>query len=1672
MKKLLPFLMLLSLFLCTCTTGLGEEIDLEAPEITITSPKKNSYQKLHIEFKGTCSDNKGVTNVTITNKETGKFYGYANVKENNWNFIIDLQKEEEDEITFLCTANDAFGNSSTKSARTITLLVDEHAPEGLSWYVDRGNSKQIDLKKKEELESLDLNFSVNKDIPQNQKFTLYGNFYDAMSIDYITVNLYDEAISTTTPILTKTVSADENNTNFIGEGKSIYSPSFTFDSGDSDFPEHLKTGKHYLRVKYSARDNDTENGNETVDENGDLIDIDTEGYIYWYPESDKPGIQQIQIDAKGKISASVGSSIPIDFFDDDGLVDIRYALKKTSKTNEEVINDIDSLFNDSKDEPAKTKTSYTNKQTTDDPVELTAPTTPGQMYLITYAKDINDKENARVIPVEITDENKPLLFIEKPTENEIPVMKEGSTDTFTFTGYSLDTKGSKYIAVVYNPTGETSEENIKNLVNTNLENLKLSKKIIDSTTKSVIWYKEFSDGKNRDGWVEQSFTIDMLLNDFKDENGNSTVRERKVLEILLVDNDGNIVYKPFVINGDSGQPVVNIQEPSKELEVIDYTQKGVSFKFKGEKQSGIGMNPDEYIVKTTIDKTTYTYSTTSDPKITVDAQGWANLTIPKETLKDWSTTEAQPTFTFFAKDTLGNGGEGENGEGQGQRSIILSPRPSINEITINKNTGKYKQGEVLTFKVSFTKQVKVTGTPKLKLKYSSLDNSYKYATYSSGSGSNALLFTFTVPENAESDGIICEGFETVSENTFAEGIRIQATELGEADVYTSIDKEKILKNKKIALDGKKPFINRIYVQDPDETGAYTAGKELTAVMECSESVLVSGTPELSLVSGGKALMFNFKKMVGTDIYFTHTITTNDGEGEISYNTDISKANPALSTTSASYLKDEVGNSFALTSKIEGTTGIEIDYTAPTTTPSINLTKDSYNTNQVLELTSTETGAKLYYSKNGGVSWDLYDPTETSKLTLTNGSYKIVTRQSDRAGNMSNNSATKNITINSKFAPISAITVDLGDGNYKEGTEFTFTLDFEEAVNVKSEDDITLKYKSSKDSTKTKTIKVSTITDETTSVKFKDTVGSTDYFDGIEIVEIVFSNTFMDSYGNKPDFSKLTPTNCNFLKDNDGGFRTGILLDGVLPAISSISPAMTGGSVSHGLNGTTSGVATAESPFKVTIVFPEKVSVEEGEIILQRKGDWAIPAVIEGTEFMQLYNKITEGSNREILMETVNGNGTGNEKTDAKTGQPVGPYKKITHGIELSGGKYVPKTNTQFVLDFQYDLYGDSSVENDKVTAIRNVLKTIDYDRHTVDVTSSNVKRTYNEANNTTTFEITFTDVIEDGREWDLIIPPKAFRDDTENFYLGMNLGKLREDEQTALDTNETKRNEIIAAADVYSIWSNKVATPVVRVDRYSHGWGAVEPYKKADNTWDYNTLSDGDRKYTKDTEPNSGRSIEPTGYVRVRIDCETPDVSIIYKKFQSGNYINVTNVNAANAKYAGSYCEGKVSTIDDIASLSFADNQKTGNYTSGSFIFVGDGSAYTASKEYVAARASKNGFTTSNDGYEGIFKTVVYTTFTETEKNHINIEGGTAPGGEPSVSGFPLRDGTSDKETSPYSKNAYHIPNTTNYVWVTYEIVSKDFSILLARNNHSSTYALNSYGQCIRITAISWEQDG
>ena len=116
----------------------------------------------------------------------------------------------------------------------------------------------------------------------------------------------------------------------------------------------------------------------------------------------------------------------------------------------------------------------------------------------------------------------------------------------------------------------------------------------------------------------------------------------------------------------------------------------------------------------------------------------------------------------------------------------------------------------------------------------------------------------------------------------------------------------------------------------------------------------------------------------------------------------------------------------------------------------------------------------------------------------------------------------------------------------------------------------------------------------------------------------------------------------------------------------------------------------------------------------------------------------------------------------------------------------------------------------------------------------------------------------------------------------------------------------------------------------------------------------------------------------------------------------------------------------------------------------------------------------SKNGYEGIFKTIVYVK-DDNCTYCINIEGGTAAGGQPNVSGFPLRDATSaDDPTGAgrYSKTCYiknnEIRDNVNYntdqVFVSYEIISEDWAVLLCNHNHSKDYPLNSYGGSAYVT--------
>ena len=133
---------------------------------------------------------------------------------------------------------------------------------------------------------------------------------------------------------------------------------------------------------------------------------------------------------------------------------------------------------------------------------------------------------------------------------------------------------------------------------------------------------------------------------------------------------------------------------------------------------------------------------------------------------------------------------------------------------------------------------------------------------------------------------------------------------------------------------------------------------------------------------------------------------------------------------------------------------------------------------------------------------------------------------------------------------------------------------------------------------------------------------------------------------------------------------------------------------------------------------------------------------------------------------------------------------------------------------------------------------------------------------------------------------------------------------------------------------------------------------------------------------------------------------------------------------------------------------------------MGDGKLNTSRRDYIKAYAKKTNFADSTNGFEGIFKTLVLH-YESGGKDIITIEGGTAAGGMPVISGFPLRDATLDRR---YGKNA-HTPTGTNnkkvWYWISYEIVS-DFSEMGKVRNYTQNYYLTSYGLCTHIYNAAW----
>ena len=1667
-KYLLFFVTLTSLLFLSCQIGLGKEVDLEAPTITLTKMQSGTvelpsakfgggiYCGKKVSFFGTATDNEGVDSVYAEIKWSNEteYKHFADATLTGETFRFDLTFEQNGTAYIKFVATDKAKNYNVNSSKVVTLLVDDQAPVGEAWYIDRHiNGITYPLKDIEELKKVDFNSQDNKDVAQNVEFSICSAFKDEMGIKpgSISIQIKNEKNE-----LICTIPNSSTND---------YSPVFkitheTLVKGNAA----LATGRHFLQIWYNAEDIV-----ELPDSNkAQEVQVPC-GWFVWEPESDNPKITQSPLPAENanEVLVNVKDTVYATLFDDDGLKEVSCALLKSSEynpttDNQNLVTNIQEIFDrvPEAERLARVK-KYTPSSTERDVVlSFTAPDSPQGMYLVCYVKDVYEKTTTKVQSINVTDATAPILHIASPANNSIPkvtMSSDSKSATVTIEGQTLDTSGCTYLEFLWVPNSFNKDNNKKaekaNEVFSTISSSEYAPQSEDNAKQSLLengiklWSVKLGPEETAgNGYKKQSFNFDIdLLNDFGTEKN-----EEKFFVVRVTRKDGKQTIQQYKLSADNLPPVIKSFKPEAKTQIVESNEDYV-LEFYAEKTNGVAIDTSEYKIKQS--------GTTLQGKFD-SSTGTYKYTIPKKTLEEWEIKTEKPVFIFEAADIFGN-------SVSSQYTLIINNLPQLKSIT-SPAPQNCKLGQPIQINANFSSAITLTDD-ELKDSYILLTNikngsSEKEckAKYKSGAGSQTIIFEYIPEEGDYTDTDINVGvkYEYDTETTCAKNLIKDCAKLkdGENVHLNTLLSSSVLNGKQIKVDAVSPKVSSIFVSaDKDYL---KAGETVTVDVTFTESILVQGSPTLILKVGSEDFELNLESSTSNAITFKGTVI--EGlNGKILYSDKC--------ITGAQYITDNYQNVLIT----DDTKLTESDYvidTIPPVTPTVKnssgneLKAGNYKTKVDFVVASSDTDISKYeYSLDGGVSWN--DCTNTNKGSVTQSSAQLCARVTDKAGNVSPSSEPIKLEIESSF-PDYNVECMTSDGYYSTGKKITFRVTFDKKINIKDKTaNITF-------DGKTATI-VSSTQNAVSYAEFEYTVKSTDNFNlGSKSITVNLTG-IQDSFG----FTGGTST----AEIN----RPNVVCDSVAPTATMIPGTANGDSVNYVINGNN----VYSKGNKIQITFSEPVQKGRGNIILRQTEGWAIPPVLTAEEFNTICNQLNDDQKNILALRNPDGTlmedvedlhlhvAYRNDKYHG-TGQFIGPYKKTTYGLKEneSGTEYVPNVDTSFVLDFDMDIddtsgnkkaFGttfkksDGTLENKEIVKetiritnnwwkenrelhvlskkyfsntldynetelaspldspndakqisvndIRSVLETAGVHKRELDVTSPNVEIDGSVV--TITFPKGLIDKDESlpkGRKWELVIEEGSFLD-----MAGNSFGEDNQDSKAEVKISIDDNNK--------SFYSAGVATPVIRVDRYSYGLGIKQ--------------SDFSGKLTSAITSDS---TEPTGFVRVRIDCETSEAIIQYDKIEKSSSVLKKDDSTGTD---GNYCTSNRTTTDNLKTSELNAISLSNSYEHNSHFAGGSSSLSSSLKQYIIAEATENNLGTSEKGVEGVFKTVVHFVTPKsangdnessfgTYKTDWSIRGTTNKYSEPSISPFPLRDTPCG---SPYLRRTYK--SNSDYYWVSFEIL-------------------------------------
>lgn len=1141
---------------CSNFVGLGEAIDQKGPVIEIVYPELNACVTDDFVLTGYARDNKGVTEINIRCEETGRSWKIENgiwvTKRDNeadwtevqdailsgypdeYSFQVPIKIDGDGTIidySFDITATDKMHNTNKSSKVQLKVAVDKKVPvvNVLKPALTKTYAKEIENQASYTLENNScLNYLING------LFIVQGS-QDEDNPKELSIYLDDG----------KTSDPDEENTNLYAMAEITDSNvlrNWSAEFNVADFDEAFKSGIQTVRVTVVARDKASQE-NETK----------VLGWFTLWPEADKPWVSANFGDDQDYENSKIYPNYNIQgqAYDDDGLREV--LVKIYSETGTLVKSERFDLS--TKNEPYYSWS-------------LKAPSEKGNYYAVIEVIDMNSvKGNTVTKYFNIKDTNPPSITIFSPESGESILGDESGY--FTIKGTASDDGEVKELKVVKIAQGKES---------TQLNYLDATSNLWNGTEDSdgnKVYTLLLSEPSFNEEKKINTYEFSKTFNLFTDfgVDGTANKKASNQLFIFLAKDKGNeSIVKSFSISGDTEAPKISIDTLT-----VNYEGNDTVYQIEDNLTLPTWHKSNDKITDKVSLSGTWSDNSFDNWKslskinnVLIEWAGVSGITVTMNSNGTWSTNSFTPANSTTASITASLTDFGGNNKKAFASFYIESNIPEWNRISSSSSDGSYKTGSEILITMEFNKSVKFQGgasDPEFIL------NNGQKAVYCDGNGTSKHYYKYTVKAG--------DDIADLDVTSLVKNGNTWSDDSTEVEMTLPAGEKSLGGGRNITIDTAAPEINSLSVISAG--GSYKAGKSVFASLTFSEKVSITNVEGLKLKLNSGSTVYAENATVTSDktVMFTYVIE----EGQ--------NASPLAATSviaGSAVIKDMAGNVLSSLTLPSGNpfSSIIVD-TAKPAAPQVTLSASGtvYSDSGVTVTVTGESGAKIEYSIDGGTSWSSY----TKQVTLKdNSNYSVTARQTDNAGNLSDEAAIKTVSID-KGPVLTGISSTKTDGTYTynaaegKGDVIPVTLTFRKKVNVSSGATVTLNttpvhtavYNSAKS---TDTVKV-----------FEYTVSDKDSCNGLEVTAI--TGKFTDESGVDVSPYCTIPSGNSLLNNRTIKVVTGV------PVVQSVT-----------LSGT-----------DLTISFNEDISKNDGEILItQSETDYRAPAVLSTSQYLEFVSK--------------------------------------------------------------------------------------------------------------------------------------------------------------------------------------------------------------------------------------------------------------------------------------------------------------------------------------------------------------------------------------------------------------------------------------------------------------------